>query len=89
MGLSDFFSSMEKAFQEESKRSADRMAYSRYRNVVQSDEDYYNQFAEKSDGELLRKYNSPYTSEKDKRTIAGILESRGYEKHRNGTYGRR
>ena len=33
--------------------------------------------------------NGLFTSEEDKRIIAGILESRGYEKHRNGTYGRK
>lgn len=89
MGLQSFFDSMKKGFEEESQRSANRQKHSTYRNIVQQDEDYYNRFAEQSDGTLLQKYNAPFTSEKDKKTIAGILESRGYEKHRNGTYGRR
>ena len=89
MSLQGFFDNMKKGFEEESQRSAKRQEYSTYRNVVQQDEDYYNRFAGQSDGALLQKYNSSFTSEKDKKTIADILESRGYEKHRNGTYGRR
>lgn len=89
MNLKSFFDSMQKGFDEESQRAAERQTHSQYRNVVQCDEDYYNQFAQQSDGALLQKYNSPFTSDKDKQTIASILESRGYSKHKNGTYGRR
>ena len=88
MSLKSFFDSMQNSFEEESKKIERRRASSTYRNVVQCDEDYYNKFAQQSDGALLQKYNNPFTSEKDKQTIAGILEGRGYSKHKNGTYGR-
>lgn len=89
MNWQSFLDNMKLGFEDENQRISDRQARSTYRNVVQRDEDHYNQFAGKSDSVLLQKYNSLFTSETDKTTIARILESRGYEKHKDGTYGRR
>ena len=89
MSLKGFFESMQKSFDEETKRIADRQSRSRYRNVVQRDADAYNNFALQSDGSLLQKYNSDFTSDEDKLIIASILECRGYTKRENGAYSRR
>lgn len=89
MGLNDFIDSMRKGFDDENKRIAKRQYYSQYRTAAQADDEYYNKFAQQGDGSLLQKYNSSFTSAEDKQIIANILESRGYSKHKNGTYGRR
>lgn len=89
MGLNDFFNGMRKGFDDENERIAERQSHSRYRTVVQADEEYYNKFDQQGDSSLLQKYNSSFTSAEDKQIIAKILESRGYSKHKNGTYGRR
>lgn len=84
-----FFYSMKKSFEEEKQKSVERQAKSNYRTVVQRESDHYKELDSQSDSALLGKYNSLFTSETDKKIIAGILESRGYQRHKNGNYGRR
>ena len=84
-----FFDSMKKSFDEEKQKSSERKANSTYNTVAQRESDHYNGLDKQSDGALLGKFNSLFTSDKDKKIIAKILESRGYEKRKNGAYGRR
>ena len=84
-----FFDSMKKGFDEESKKAAKRQSRSSYRTVVQRESDHCENLDKQSDGVLLGKLNGIFTSDSDKNIIATILEGRGYEKHKNGTYGRR
>lgn len=84
-----FFDSMKKSFDEENAKSEERRANSTYRTVTQIESDHYDELDSLSDSALLGKYNGFFTSDADKKVIAVILESRGYEKHKNGTYGRR
>lgn len=73
-----FFDSMQKKFEEESKRLQDRERNSSYRTVVQMDSDRINKFSSRSDGDLINKHKNSSTSSDDKVAIASILRSRGY-----------
>ena len=84
-----FFDSMKKTFEEESRKAENRKAHSNYKTLLQLDNERYDTFNGQNDGSLLGKFNSPFTSDEDKKVISRILESRGYSKHKNGTYGRR
>ena len=87
-GFQSFLDSFKKGFEEESEKSAERMAHSTYRTVTQREQDHVNSFRGQSDGALLQQYNRITTSEEDKEIIEKILKGRGYKKHKNGTYGR-
>lgn len=73
-----FFDSMQKKFDEETKRAQDREQRSNYRTVVQADSDRMAKFSSRGDGELINRYKNPNTSKDDKTAIANILSSRGY-----------
>lgn len=88
-GFQSFLDSFKKGFEEESEKSAERMAHSTYRTVTQREQDHVNSFRGQSDGALLQQYNRITTSEEDKEIISRILMSRGYVKNKKGSFGRR
>ena len=73
-----FFDSLKKGYEEESQRSTERQERSTYKTLQQQKEDHFLKLNSQSDGELMRKYRSPLTSDEDKKTILSILKGRGY-----------
>ena len=84
----DFVAEAKKGFDDESKKSAERRQRSGYRTLKEEQSDRFKKWKSQSDGVLLSKMNSSFTSDEDQAVIHQILLSRGYTKVGN-SYRRR
>ena len=79
--LDDFVGGLRKGNEEESKRSADRQAYSDYRTLRQEQSERFRKLDAQSDGSLLQKMANPSAlSNEEKEIVDNILLRRGYTK---------
>ena len=84
----DFVAGAKKSFDDESKKSAERREFSSYRTLEEEQSGRFKKWNSQSDGVLLSKMNSSFTSDEDQAVIHQILLSRGYTKVGN-SYRRR
>lgn len=84
-----FWDSLQNGF-DAKQEELERERSSSFQTIVQQRENAYRAgFFQMNDGTLLGKYNSPHTSDKDKRIIEEVLKSRGYRRNERGIFDRR
>lgn len=83
-----FFDSFKAGVDEQREQISKSKEYSNYKTVKDRNQEHYDDLNKNSDGALLGKMNSDFTSIDDKKIVDEILRERGYIRNEKGKYSR-